>query len=83
MRCILIAAAVLAVAGVADAGGFTLLGTNDRGFAEFRRERVAAQQAELDRLHASVPIEQLHLPARPTADITHDDVDALAAGLAP
>lgn len=51
--------------------------------AEFRRERVAAQQAELDRLHASVPIEQLHLPARPTADITPDDVDALAAELAP
>ena len=51
--------------------------------AEFRRERVAAQQAELARLKASVPIAQLHLPARPTADITHDDVDALAAELAP
>ena len=51
--------------------------------AEFRRERVATQQAELARLQASVPIEQLHLPARPTADITHDDVDALAAELAP
>jgi len=42
MRCTLIAAAVLAVAGVADAGEFTLLGKNDRGFSEFRRERDGA-----------------------------------------
>lgn len=51
--------------------------------AEFRRERVATQQAELARLQASVPIGQLHLPARPTADITNADVDALAAELTP
>ena len=51
--------------------------------AEFRRERVATQQHELERLRTDVPIEQLHLPARPTADITTDDVAALAAGLTP
>lgn len=51
--------------------------------AVYRRERVATQQAELARLRASVPIDQLHLAARPTADITSDDVDALAAGLTP
>jgi anion-transporting ArsA/GET3 family ATPase len=51
--------------------------------AEFRRERVATQQHELERLRTDVPIEQLHLAARPTADITTDDVAALAAGLTP
>jgi len=51
--------------------------------AEFRRERIATQQHELERLRTDVPIEQLHLPARPTADITTDDVAALAAGLTP
>ena len=51
--------------------------------AEFRRERVATQQGELARLRAHVPIAQLLLGARPTADITADDIDALAAGLAP
>lgn len=51
--------------------------------AEFRRERVATQQAELARLQASVPIEQLRLAARPTADIDAGDIDALAAGLTP
>ncbi len=51
--------------------------------ADFRRERVATQQHELARLRSDVPIAQLHLAARPTADITADDVDALAAGLAP
>lgn len=51
--------------------------------AVYRRERVATQQSELARLRASVPIEQLRLAARPTADITPDDVDALAAELTP
>lgn len=51
--------------------------------AEFRRERVATQQAELARLQVNVPIEQVHLAARPTADITPADVNALAAGLTP
>lgn len=51
--------------------------------AEFRRERVTTQQAELARLQASVPIEQLRLAARPTADITAADIAALAAELAP
>ena len=50
--------------------------------AEFRRERVAAQQAELRRLEASVPIRQVHLCALPTADITSTDIRALAGGLA-
>ncbi len=51
--------------------------------AVYRRERVATQQAELTRLRASLPIDQLHLAARPTADITPDDIDALAAELTP
>lgn len=51
--------------------------------AEFRRERVATQQAELARLQSAVPIEQLRLAARPTADITATDIAALAAELAP
>ena len=50
--------------------------------AEFRRERVATQHDELERLRTHVPIPQLLLTARPTADITADDVDDLAAGLA-
>ncbi|MDW3215928.1 MAG: ArsA-related P-loop ATPase [Ilumatobacteraceae bacterium] len=50
--------------------------------AEFRRERIGAQQAELARLAADVPIEQVHLAARPTADITAADVAAIAAELA-
>lgn len=49
--------------------------------AEFRRERVDAQQAELRRLVGDVPIRQLRLAARPTADITSADVAALAEGL--
>ncbi len=49
--------------------------------AVFRRERVAAQQAELDRLRTDLPIRQLHLAARPTADLTTDDIRVLAAGL--
>ena len=50
--------------------------------AEFRRERVSAQQAELRRLEADVPIRQVHLRALPTANITANDIRALATGLA-
>jgi len=51
--------------------------------ATFRRERVAAQQAELRRLEADLPIRQLHLAARPTAHLAPSDIAALADGLAP
>jgi len=51
--------------------------------ATFRRERVAAQQAELRRLEADLPIRQLHLAARPTARLAPSDIAALADGLAP
>jgi arsenite-transporting ATPase len=46
--------------------------------AEFRRERVADQQAELERLTAEVPLRQVRLPTRPTASLGTDDVAALA-----
>ncbi len=49
--------------------------------ADFRRERVAVQQAELRRLSTEVPIRQVHLVARPTADIAPVDIAALADGL--
>lgn len=49
--------------------------------AVFRRERVAVQQGELDRLCATVPLPQIHLAVRPTAAIDADDVTALAKAL--
>jgi anion-transporting ArsA/GET3 family ATPase len=49
--------------------------------ATFRRERVAVQRAEIDRLTGAVPIRQIHLPARPTASLSAEDVAALAAEL--
>lgn len=49
--------------------------------ARFRRDRRAVQDTELERLVTDVPIAQVHLPARPTADISPDDVAALASGL--
>lgn len=49
--------------------------------AVFRRERVAVQQAELDRLRATVPLPQIHVSVRPTAAIDADDVTALAGAL--
>jgi hypothetical protein len=53
------------------------------GAAEFRRARVASQQAELRRLTAELPIRQLQLPARPTADIAPTDISILADGIDP
>jgi anion-transporting ArsA/GET3 family ATPase len=51
------------------------------GAATFRRDRVAVQRAEIDRLAAAVPIRQVHLPARPTASLSAEDVRALAERL--
>ncbi len=51
--------------------------------AEFRRARVAVQQAELARLLEIVPLPQVHLATRPTAGVGADDVQALAESLAP
>jgi anion-transporting ArsA/GET3 family ATPase len=51
--------------------------------ATFRRERVAVQRAEIDRLSMAVPIRQIHLPAMPTASLSADDVAVLAARLSP
>jgi anion-transporting ArsA/GET3 family ATPase len=53
------------------------------GAATFRRERVAVQRAEIDRLSMAVPIRQIHLPAMPTASLSADDVAVLAARLSP
>lgn len=50
--------------------------------AEFRRARVAVQQAELARLLEIVPLPQVHLATRPTAGVGADDVRALAESLA-
>ncbi|NNE10776.1 MAG: AAA family ATPase [Ilumatobacter sp.] len=50
--------------------------------ARFRRDRRAVQDAELQRLVDDVPIAQVHLPARPTANVSPEDVAALAAGIA-
>ena len=49
--------------------------------ANFRRARVAIQQAELARLSATVPLPQVHLATRPTAGVGPDDVAALAEAL--
>ena len=49
--------------------------------ANFRRARVAVQQAELARLSATVPLPQVHLSIRPTAGVGSDDVTALAEAL--
>ena len=49
--------------------------------ANFRRARVAVQQAELARLSAAVPLPQVHLAIRPTAGVGPDDVAALAEAL--
>lgn len=48
--------------------------------ARFRRARVAVQEAELARLGRDVPLGQAHLPIRPTAALTADDVTVLAEG---
>jgi anion-transporting ArsA/GET3 family ATPase len=50
--------------------------------ARFRRERLAAQAAELERLSAGVTLDRITLPALPTATLTPDDIAALAEGLA-
>lgn len=50
--------------------------------AHFRRERVAAQAAELDRLAGEVALPRVVLARRPVAGLTAADVDALAAPLA-
>ncbi len=52
-----------------------------RAAARFRRDRRSVQDAELTRLLADVPLRQVHLPARPTASFSSDDVAELAAGL--
>jgi anion-transporting ArsA/GET3 family ATPase len=51
--------------------------------AEFRRERIADQRAELERLTAEVPLRQVRLAAQPTASLDPDDVAVLVAGLTP
>lgn len=50
--------------------------------ARFRRERAAAQAAELDRLAGEVALARIVLARRPVAGLTAADVDALAAPLA-
>jgi anion-transporting ArsA/GET3 family ATPase len=50
--------------------------------ARFRRERAAAQTAELDRLAGEVALPRIVLARRPVAGLTAADVDALAAPLA-
>lgn len=49
--------------------------------ARFRRDRRKVQDDELARLDADVPIAQVHLPARPTANVSAGDVVALTTGL--
>lgn len=49
--------------------------------AHFRRERVAAQQAELDRLATEVALPRIVLPRRPVAGLTSSDIDVLAGGI--
>jgi anion-transporting ArsA/GET3 family ATPase len=49
--------------------------------ARFRRERLAAQAAELERLSAAVTLDRITLPALPTAALTPDDISLLAEGL--
>jgi arsenite/tail-anchored protein-transporting ATPase len=46
--------------------------------ARFRRERIAAQRAELERLADEVALERLVLPRLPVAGLTASDIDALA-----
>lgn len=49
--------------------------------ARFRRERSAAQAAELERLAREVALPRIVLARRPVAGLTATDVDALAAPL--
>jgi Mrp family chromosome partitioning ATPase len=49
--------------------------------ATFRRDRIALQREQLDRLAVGLPLPQLHLPYLFTADIGGDDVDRLAGCL--
>lgn len=49
--------------------------------ADFRRTRVAAQQAEIARLAEELPIRQVHLGLRSSAALTPDDIAVLAEGL--
>ncbi|MGH9118298.1 MAG: ArsA family ATPase [Acidimicrobiales bacterium] len=49
--------------------------------AGFRRDRIALQEEQVDRLAARLPLPQLHLPYVFTPDIDADDVDRLARSL--
>ena len=51
--------------------------------ASFRRARRAMQADELDRLGRELALDQLLVPLVPTAGMTADAVDGLAAGLRP
>lgn len=76
------------VAAAHDAGAALRPGEAEalRDAARFRRDRMALQQEQLDRLGAALPLEQLHLPFLFTGDPgpTHLDVlaDALLDGIA-
>jgi arsenite-transporting ATPase len=52
-----------------------------RDGARFRRARGARAREQIARLRAELPLPQVHLPARPVAGITGDDVEALVAAL--
>ncbi|CAN5614356.1 hypothetical protein BH23ACT3_BH23ACT3_22230 [soil metagenome] len=49
--------------------------------ARYRRSRRAMERAEIDRLAAELPLDQVHLPALSVAGLSGADVADLAAGL--
>lgn len=53
-----------------------------RGAAAFRAARASLQREQLDRLAATLPLPQLHLPFLFSTDLGPEDVDALAEAIA-
>lgn len=52
-----------------------------RAAAEFRRDRMALQREQVERLASALPLPQLHLPYLFTADLSPQDLDVLATTL--